>query len=346
MNVGAGGMNLFHHGNHKFPIQNTHNGFQRGMANSFTQMTRTSDKENYSYKPNALNNQGQYGSNVINDSINYANSLSTARSNKKSTDLQIKKMKYDFKAISTQIMRSKTSFSARQAASRARREVIRLKCQRQSGKYDDEELQNAIVHAQAMERVAKKKARHLEEEEMVKVTGGPCQGELDGKEMDERVDYSQEDINEEESQQLQEIMEDGNEQLMDVMNEMTQEVEEQMYEITQEQMCDITQEQMQELLQQMQEQMQEQLQDDMYDSLELTVEQEMDPADFKMMKIKHRSEEMKAIAKADGEYLKAMFEKYQTEKSGISGTFGTIISSVPDCMPSVDVVSGGFDISI
>lgn len=65
---------------------------------------------------------------------------------------------------------------ARLAAAQARREILRLKSQKQSGKYDNEELEAAIEHAKAMERVAKKKARHLEEEEMAKCTGGPCAG--------------------------------------------------------------------------------------------------------------------------------------------------------------------------
>ena len=45
---------------------------------------------------------------------------------------------------------------------------MRLKRQKQNSDSDSEEIDAAIAHAQAMERVAKKKAKHLEEEEMVK----------------------------------------------------------------------------------------------------------------------------------------------------------------------------------
>lgn len=123
------------------------------------------------------NRQQQENSGIVNQILGYSDSVRTARSKAKDASLEVKKLQYNFKSISTQILRSKTSANARQIAGKARREVLRLKRQRQSGAYDDEELQAAIVHAQAMERVAKKKARHLQEEELMKVSGGPCAGE-------------------------------------------------------------------------------------------------------------------------------------------------------------------------
>ena len=42
----------------------------------------------------------------------------------------------------------------------------------------------------------------------------------------------------------------------------------------------------------------------------------MDEEDIKTMEIKHRNKEMKAITEADSEYLKAVFEMLQKEKSG------------------------------
>ena len=98
----------------------------------------------------------------------YGESIRAQRQKAKDTSLSLKKLKYQFKSLSTKILRSKTSLAARQAAGQARREILRLKSQKQSGKYDNEELEAAIEHAKAMERVAKKKARHLEEEEMAK----------------------------------------------------------------------------------------------------------------------------------------------------------------------------------
>ena len=101
----------------------------------------------------------------------YNETLRNQRLNKKDTSNLLKKLKYSFKNISGKLIRSKTSVAARQVAGEAKREVLRLKQQKQSGKYDNEEIEAAINHAKAMERVAKKKVRHLEEEELAKACG-------------------------------------------------------------------------------------------------------------------------------------------------------------------------------
>ena len=43
------------------------------------------------------------------------------------TALKLKKLKYRFKSLSAKIIRSKTSYAAKQAAGQARREALRLK---------------------------------------------------------------------------------------------------------------------------------------------------------------------------------------------------------------------------
>ena len=105
---------------------------------------------------------------IVTSSLSYSESLRNQRQQTKNTTLALKKLKYQFKNISSKILRSKTSQAAKQAAGQARREVLRLKRQKQNSDSDSEEIEAAIAHAQAMERVAKKKARHLEEEEMAK----------------------------------------------------------------------------------------------------------------------------------------------------------------------------------
>ena len=99
---------------------------------------------------------------IIGQSQSYADSLRASRAKAKETNLEKKKLQYSYKKISSQIVRSKTSVSARKAASAARREVQRLKRLRNSGEYDEEELQISIDHAKSMERVAKKKVVHLQ----------------------------------------------------------------------------------------------------------------------------------------------------------------------------------------
>ena len=104
----------------------------------------------------------------------YSELLRTQRTKAKDVSGKLKKLKYHYKDISSKIMRSKTSAMARQVVSQAKREVLRLKREKQSGKYDSEEIDAAIVHAKAMERIARKKMKHLEEEEMAKACGGLC----------------------------------------------------------------------------------------------------------------------------------------------------------------------------
>ena len=119
----------------------------------------------------------------------YSELLRTQRTKAKDVSGKLKKLKYHYKDISSKIMRSKTSAMARQVVSQAKREVLRLKREKQSGKYDSEEIDAAIVHAKAMERIARKKVKHLEEEELAKACGGLC---ADNQISDERTEEEQE----------------------------------------------------------------------------------------------------------------------------------------------------------
>lgn len=348
---------------------------------------------------------------VAESSFNYADSLRKARMKAKNTALKIKKLRYDYKSISTQILRSKTSTIAKQVVSRARREVIRLKRQRQNREYNDGELKAAILHAQAMLRVAKKKARHLQEEEMVKVTGGPCAAELEErKEQENRPaeeaieDWEalhgsvasddavwpgvsaafggsgvslQEDLAgaaQEQVRARQEVTEARMARQQDAMAERQYVLEEQ-----QEMMSEL----MEETWDAMEQTMREAGLEELAEDLTQTVEVEMDPADFERMKIKHRSEEMKAIAEADAEYLKVLFDRLEKEKSagsrtsfgfeGSASSSGSTPSGGPSSVPggvgtgnaapvraagaapvmsaaampsAAEVAAGGFDVSV
>ena len=142
--------------------------------NSVSDMKRMLARDSRSAQTQA-NSWGQ--NSIVTSTLSYSESLRNQRQQTKNTTLALKKLKYQFKNISSKILRSKTSQAAKQAAGQARREVLRLKRQKQSGNYDEDEIEAAINHAKAMERVAKKKAKHLEEEEMAKAAGGIWQGE-------------------------------------------------------------------------------------------------------------------------------------------------------------------------
>lgn len=282
----------------------------------------------------------------------YGESLRAQRQKAKDTSLSLKKLKYQFKSLSTKILRSKTSLAARQAAGQARREILRLKSQKQSGKYDNEELEAAIEHAKAMERVAKKKARHLEEEEMAKCTGGPCAGsrieeeqlsDEETKAMEENPDDALNHAEEPELVQGQEETDrmaapdpamlqnyancwSALESMEDVLSSLDEFSDEILKEFS---------ESMKELFDEMGL-------DELSDSI-LSVEKDMDPADLKMMKIKHRNKEMKDIVRADAKYLKAVFdhlEKTRSEGTVVPDNSGAVTfgTSGQEAAPVINIV--------
>lgn len=385
-NISMNPGNLFHFGNRTTQNTSAYNGWQNQSEK------KAANRERMSSIKRALSEDGQtgqstaYSGKAAESSFSYAETLRTARTKAKNTALKLKKLRYDYKSISTQILRSKTSVSARQVASKARREVIRLKRQRLNGEYNDEELKSAILHAQAMVRVAKKKARHLQEEEMAKVTGGPCNAELEEREEQENQ-LAEEAIEEWEAMASDGAIDDSGASLQESAVAAMQEQMQIYREMMQSRMAerqDIMEEQqdmMIELMDEMSDSMEEMLKnsglDDLAESMMETVEVEMDPADYKMMKIKHRSEEMKAIAEADAEYLKALFDRLEKAKSAgyhaPSGSGGSSSSAgfssggssfsagggsaasampmqgaggAPTVMPSAGDMAGGFDVSV
>lgn len=262
---------------------------------------------------------------IVTSSLSYSESLRNQRQQTKNTTLALKKLKYQFKNISSKILRSKTSQAAKQAAGQARREVLRLKRQKQSGNYDDDEIQAAIDHAKAMERVAKKKAKHLEEEELAKAAGGICQGDRISEEETKDV----QDAEAENAQNEEEMSAEGSAD--EVSGDLSAyEYAADSYDISDyidlgmdefyaqagdfmSEMSDFTSEMMQEMSDSLRDLMEEMGLDVEADTV-VSVNREMDPADLKMMKIKHRNKEMKEIVKADAEYLKAVFGRLEKMK--------------------------------
>lgn len=389
MNINTNQSGLFRHGNQA--IQNTTLFGRRlgtpggGSGVNATQKTSlirrmlsqaANQSDSNQSNPNQTNpyQNALTSGNIVNDTIGYADSVRMKREKTKNTNLQLKKLQYNFKSLSAQILRSKTSVNAKQVASKARREVIRLKAKRRQGEYSDEELEGAIQHAQVMERAAKKKARHLQEEEMVKVTGGPCTAELE-----EREDQKNRPMEEalEDALADQAAIDDSASGIEDEMAEVVWEQMQAYQDMMQTQTAEFQNmmEEMQWLMEEMSDSMRETLENTGLSELEEgmleTVEVEMDPADFKMMKIKHRSEELKAIAKADAEYLKAVFQRLEQAKNSSVQGFGssgggfavpsggvTMIGGGGSPMSGIDIVSapsdsvgvpvtaGGLDVSV
>lgn len=292
---------------------------------------------------------------IVTSSLSYSESLRDQRQQTKNTTLALKKLKYQFKSISSKILRSKTSQAAKQAAGQARREIMRLKRQKQNSDSDSEEIDAAIAHAQAMERVAKKKAKHLEEEEMVKAAGGICQGDR----ISEEETKDAQDAESENARNAEEMSAE------DSANEVSgdfsaYEYAGDSYDISDyvdlgmdefyaqagdfmSEMSDFTSEMMQEMSDSLRDLMEEMGLDGLSDTA-VSVDREMDPADLKMMKIKHRNKEMKDIVKADAEYLKAVFDHLEKMKDNAvipTGNTGAVSAGMTGTSFSADVAGVG-----
>jgi len=314
---------------------------------------------------------------VVDQSMAYAQKLSASRAKTEKTSLEKKKLQYSFKKISSQIIRSKTSVSARKAVQAAKREINRLKRLKGSGEYDEEEIQLAIDHAKAMEKVAKKKVSHLEQEEMIERNGQGLSGELD--EIEEKKDGSEQEENEELNEEvpedaaleagayeIQDGMEDYEYEMALQMQEMQEEMSQQQH-ISAEEFANSTDDMMDQLMDAM---------DEMIEDMDLTElaqstfapDPNMSEDDLKMLKIKHRYKELKEIAEADKEYLKGIMEHEKSKAaSGISGAMGSSSPSsasavfkadAPSIHPVISMpgaaagstpapmISGGFDVSV
>lgn len=292
---------------------------------------------------------------IVTSSLSYSESLRDQRQQTKNTTLALKKLKYQFKNISSKILRSKTSQAAKQAAGQARREVLRLKRQKQNSDSDSEEIDAAIAHAQAMERVAKKKAKHLEEEEMVKAAGGICQG-------DRICEEETKDVQDAEAENARNAEEMSVEDSADEVSGdfSAYEYAADSYDISDyidlgmdvfytqagdfmSEMSDFTSEMMQEMSDSLRDLMEEMGLDGLSDTA-VSVNREMDPADLKMMKIKHRNKEMKDIVKADAEYLKAVFDHLEKMKDNAvipTGNTGAVSAGMTGTSFFADAVGVG-----
>ena len=287
---------------------------------SVTDIRRMLSRNSQSTQTQAANSWGQ--DSIVTSSLSYSESLRNQRQQTKNTTLALKKLKYQFKNISSKILRSKTSQAAKQAAGQARREVLRLKRQKQSGNYDDDEIEAAINHAKAMERVAKKKAKHLEEEELTKAAGGIWQGDrISEEETKDAQDAEAENVQnaEEMSRDLSAYEYAGSEAYAEDSYDISDYIDlgiDAFYAQTGDfmsEMSDFTSEMMQEMSDSLRDLMEEMGLDGLSDNA-VSVNREMDSADLKMMKIKHRNKEMKEIVKADAEYLKAVFDRLEKMK--------------------------------
>lgn len=244
----------------------------------------------------------------------------------KPKEVKKKKLRYNLKEISSQILRTKTSVNARQVVSRAFSQVVLLRLKYRTGQYDEDEVRHAIEHAEQMARVAKKRMKHLQEEESAKKHGGVCQADLD----EETQEFALEEADGGEDSGISE------EELKELMQELKEEMRD-MEDLAKEMSEDLGLEELTgEVIQ--------------------TVRQEMDPEDLELLKKKHRAEELREIMEADMKYLKAVFDKLAKEKqenssgavslSGVSLELGGMEIPVEIAETPAVTEGGGMDVSV
>lgn len=236
-----------------------------------------------------------------------------------------KRLPYSFKEISTRLLKTKKSGNAHQVLISARQKVVSLRLMYKGGVYDDDEVLAALMHAQAIVRVAKKREKHLQEEERAEKKIGKdgvfCEADLEEK----TEEASSRQIHKEEREQTKAKMD------LQRMQKLMEQYERMM------------QEAMKEL---------EQLDnmDALSEELGIDGEVSMDPEDLELMKKKHRADEMRAIVEADMKYLKFMFDKLEKERQSNSNSISSYSSvsydSNSSANDSVSLELGGVDIPV
>lgn len=213
--------------------------------------------------------------------------ISIAKSKNKKT----KRLQYNFKQISSQIMKSKTSTNARRVVTKARAKVVELLRKKYNSDFDNRELDAAIIHAKKMERIARKRMKHLKEEEAAKQQGF-CTNEWE-----ERTESYMKDA------ELKKHSEPSKEELMQLMQELKELMKKSMDEFTDETGL-------------------EELENEIIG----IKKEDMEPEELERLKKKHRADELREIMEADMKYLRALFDKLEKEKQSISNGSGNLNS--------------------
>ena len=247
---------------------------------------------------------------LIENTKAYNETLRQKRLEEKNRNANLVKKKYQYKNVSSKIVQGKTSLMVRKALSSAKTEIRNLQKAKASGKYDKNELEAALAHAKVMERIARKKIRHLEEEEMAKATGkGKYEEYLE--KFEKNPENATDDINEnaidEQDNEYEELLCPAfNGEYSDFENSIDYEEYEFDFEKISSTLEELTNSMLEDLIDSTDELLSGMGIDDLSEDLSAATGK-MTEDDIKKMEINHRNKEMKEIVKANAEYLKAIF---------------------------------------
>lgn len=239
---------------------------------------------------------------------NSSRSPVTRTTNKKKT----KKLNYNYRDVSGRILRAKTSVSANLVVAHARTMVAVLRRRYGCGEYNDRDLEIAIVHAEKMVRIAKKKVKNLKMEEQ-------------GKRASE-ADQAEERYEDEKSLNTADMQSEEREVSEEELRDMIKELEQELQKLAAENSMD-----------------------DLTDAC-LVGGGAASKEDLEKIKKKHRCDEMRQIVEADMKYLKAVFQRMLQEQQEIataatlelsSAAAGTPISVSAAAAANAPTDSGG-----
>lgn len=242
---------------------------------------------------------------VIRTASPYGSKSSNTRRTRTTTNKKkkYKKLNYNYREVSGRILRAKTSVSARQVVAHARTMVAVLRRRYGCGEYNDRDLDIAIIHAEKMVRIAKKKLKNLKSEELAQRTSEA-----------EKVTEELEAENQTETDETQpKSGEMDREELRKMIRRMEQELQELMAE---DGMDELTQE--------------------CFGGGGRMSEEEL-----KQVKKKHRCDEMRRIVEADMKYLKAMFQRMTEEQQETANAAALELSSAMTSAPAISPLSAG-----
>lgn len=235
---------------------------------------------------------------------------------------KLKRLQYDFKSVSSMLLRAKTSVAARRVVTKARTKVAQLSRQLRCGEYDDEELKEAIIHAKKMERIAKKRMKNLQQEELAERQGILAE-QLDEEQLQTEDTQGQwtEDQEQELGQNEQEMLQ-REQEMQELMEEYQRLIDEAMREWDEEMALDEWSEEL------------------------VGAAGKLDEEGLDRLRKKHRSDELRDIMKADMQYLKAVFQRLEREKQNLTnsisrGMSGNMSGSMTGAMPSGAGGAGG-----
>lgn len=268
-----------------------------------------------------------------------------------------KRLNYSYQKVSNQVIMAKTSMSASKAVLSARRSLSELKMKLKTAECSDDEKQAALAHATNMLRIATKKKKHLEQEEMIKNTmnaderrkltkkGG---GNINIEKIIDSKEEPEEDPNELSKdaglsdEPVSEAYDASEEMLARSLAIAAEEESLAADDASEDEMDEAVTEEMMELMSDMSEEMAAELEEleELMDMMDEMVNPHMDKEEFEKFKTKNRCEEQKEQVKADTEYLKVLL----SAMDGSSSVSGASISSAP--ISSVPIDAGAAEMSL